>query len=217
MQEVLKFLTALGKNNNKEWFDKNKKTYTEAKELFKAEVEKIIAACNKFDPAIGGLDPAKCLFRINRDVRFSKDKSPYKTNFGAIITPGGKNAEMAGYYVHIEPGKSFIAAGSHMPMPDYLQAIRQEIDYNAAEFRKIIKAKDFVANYKELLQEGALKNAPKGFEKDNVNLDLLRLKEFIVMKKITDKEILAKTFSADLAKSFKAALPLNNFLRRVKD
>ncbi|MDP2388140.1 MAG: DUF2461 domain-containing protein [Bacteroidota bacterium] len=217
MQEVLKFLASLGKNNNKDWFDKNKKIYTEAKETFKTEVAKIIAACNKFDPAITGIDPAKCLFRINRDVRFSKDKSPYKTNFGAIITPGGKNAEMAGYYVHIEPGKSFIAAGSHMPMPDYLQAIRQEIDYNAAEFRKILKAKDFVANYKELVKEGALKNAPKGFEKDNQNLDLLRLKEFIVVKKIADKEILSKTFAADLAKSFKAALPLNSFLRRVKD
>ncbi|HEY1039409.1 MAG TPA: DUF2461 domain-containing protein [Bacteroidia bacterium] len=217
MQEVLKFLTALSKNNNKDWFDKNKATYTAAKAFYQGEVAKIIAGCGKFDPAVADLDPAKCLFRINRDVRFSKDKSPYKTNFGAIISPGGKNAEMAGYYVHIEPGKSFVAAGSHMPMPDYLQAIRQEIDYNAAEFRKILKAKDFVSNYKELVQEGALKNAPKGFEKDSPNLDLLRLKEFIVVKKISDKEILSKTFTADVAKSFKAALPLNQFLRRVKD
>lgn len=218
MQSVLKFLTALGKNNNKEWFDKNKPAYQEAKLLFQDQVVKLIKECSKFDPELNGLDAAKCTFRINRDVRFSKNKSPYKTNFGASMNPGGKNSMIPGYYLHFEPGnKSFLAIGCYMPEPAYLQAIRQEIDYNADEFKKIIKAKDFVANFKTLSQEDALKTTPKGYEKDNPNIELLRLKHFIVVHDLKDSELNDKNFISNCTKIYKSALPLNKFLRRIKE
>ncbi|MCD6065706.1 MAG: hypothetical protein K0S33_532 [Bacteroidetes bacterium] len=216
MQTVLKFLTALGKNNNKEWFDKNKPAYQEAKQVFQAEVAKLIKEIGKSDPAISDLDASKCLFRINRDVRFSKDKAPYKTNFGADMSPGGKGSMNPGYYLHIEPGKSFLASGCWMPEPNYLQAIRQEIDYNPAEFRKIVKAKDFVANYKQLSQEDALKTTPKGYEKDNPNLEFLRLKHFIAVHDMKDKDVTDKNFVSNCTKIYKSAIHLNTFLRRVK-
>jgi uncharacterized protein (TIGR02453 family) len=217
MQTVQKFLTALGKNNNKEWFDKNKPAYQEAKKIYTDIVAKMIKEISKFDPAIVGLDASKTLFRINRDIRFSKDKSPYKTNFGADMSPGGKKTMIPGYYMHIEPGKSFLAAGCWMPEPDYLNAIRQEIDYNANEFKKIVKAKDFVTNFKELSQEDALKTTPKGYEKDNPNLEYLRLKHFIVVHDLTDKEVADKNFVTNCTKIFKSAHPLVTFLRRIKE
>jgi uncharacterized protein (TIGR02453 family) len=217
MQTVLKFLTALGKNNNKEWFDKNKPAYQEAKKIFQDEVAKMIKEIGKFDPSIVGLDASKTLFRINRDIRFSKDKSPYKTNFGADMSPGGKKTMIPGYYMHLEPGKSFLAAGCWMPEPDYLSAIRQEIDYNTNEFKKIVKAKDFVANFKGLSQEDALKTTPKGYEKDNPNLEYLRLKHFIVVHNLKDKEVTDKNFVANCTKIYKSAHPLLTFLRRIKE
>src|SRR5690606_26237949 len=97
MEHVLKFLTALKKNNNKEWFDKHKSEYQELRSYFIKQVETLIKECSKFDPELSGIEASKCIFRINRDVRFSKDKSPYKTNFGASINPGGKNSNIPGY------------------------------------------------------------------------------------------------------------------------
>jgi uncharacterized protein (TIGR02453 family) len=124
------------------------------------------------------VDASKAIFRINRDVRFSKNKAPYKTNFGASINPGGKKSMIAGYYVHIEPGKSFLAAGTYMPEAPYLSAIRQEIDYNLEEFKKIVGAKDFKKEFTSLSVEDALKTVPKGYDKENPALEFLKLKHF---------------------------------------
>lgn len=217
MEHVLKFLTALKKNNNKDWFDKHKSEYQELRSYFIKQVETLIKECSKFDPELSGIEASKCIFRINRDVRFSKDKSPYKTNFGASINPGGKNSNIPGYYLHIEPGKSFLAAGSYMPMPEYLAAIRQEIDYNHEEFRKIIKSKDFVSNFKKLSDEDALKTTPKGYDKDNPNIEFLRLKHFIVVHDLNDKQVTDKKFISESTKIYKSALALNKFLRRVQE
>jgi len=217
MDAIFKFLSKLGKNNNKEWFDANRPHYQDLKQEYIGVVEKIIQQCSAFDPMLKDVDASKAIFRINRDVRFSKNKAPYKTNFGASINPGGKKSMIAGYYVHIEPGKSFLAAGTYMPEPSYLSAIRQEIDYNLDEFKKIVNAKDFKKEFTSLSVEDALKTVPKGYDKENPALEFLKMKHFIVVKDLSDKEVLSKDFIKNTSKSFKAALPLISFLRRIKD
>ena len=213
METTLKFLKQLAKNNQKEWFDANRKTYETSKAEFEAIVKSVIDKSVLFDPKLAGLEAKKCLFRINKDVRFSKDKSPYKLNMGASINPGGKKSEIPGYYIHVEPGKSFLAGGSYQPMPDVLAAIRQEIDYNTAEFKKLLNAKDFKTYFKELEQEGKLKTAPKGYDKNHPEISLLQHKNFIMVHQLKDEDVLNKNFPAYAAKVFKAMLPMNEFLR----
>lgn len=217
MEAIFKFLNKLNKNNNKEWFDTNRPHYLELKQEYIGVVGKIIQQSSAFDPMLKDVDASKAIFRINRDVRFSKNKDPYKTNFGASINPGGKKSMIAGYYVHIEPGKSFLAAGTYMPEAPYLSAIRQEIDYNLEEFKKIVSAKDFKKEFKSLSAEDALKTVPKGYDKENPALEFLKMKHFIVVKDLTDKEVMSKDFIKNTTKTFKATLPLISFLRRIKD
>ncbi len=214
METTIKFLKQLAKNNNKEWFDVNRKTYETSKEEFTAIVKTVIDKSSGFDPKLAGLDAKKCLFRINKDIRFSKDKSPYKLNMGASINPGGKKEMGAGYYIHIEPGKSFLAGGCYMPTPEVLANIRQEIDYNGAEFKKILNAKNFKTYFKGLSEEAdKLKTAPKGYPKDHPDLSLLQHKHFIVVHDLTDAQVTDKNFPAYATKVFNAMLPLNLFLR----
>ena len=213
METTLKFLKQLAKNNQKEWFDANRKTYEASKAEFEVIVKSVIDKSLVFDNKLSGLEAKKCLFRINKDVRFSKDKSPYKLNMGASINPGGKKSEIPGYYIHIEPGKCFLAGGCYMPMPDMLAAIRQEIDYNTANFKKILNAKDFKTYFKELSQEEKLKTAPKGYEKTHPEISLLQHKNFIMVHALKDEEVLNKNFPTYAAKVFKAMLPMNEFLR----
>jgi len=217
MEAILKFLTKLNKNNNKEWFDANRPHYLELKQEYIKLVEKVIHQSSSFDPMLKDVDAAKTIFRINRDVRFSKNKSPYKTNLGAITKPGGKKSMIAGYYMNIEPGKYFLAAGTYMPEAPILSAIRQEIDYNLDEFKKIVAAKDFKKEFTSLSVEDALKTVPKGYDKETPALEFLKLKHYIVVKDLTDKEVLRKDFIKNTAKNFKASLPLISFLRRIKD
>ena len=130
---TLTFLKGLKKNNNKPWFDANRKKYEASKADFISFVDNTISAITKFDPAVSSLKAKDCIFRINRDIRFSKDKSPYKSNMGAYINPGGKKINTPGYYFHCEPGQSFAAGGLYIPEPGVLAKIRQEIDYSFAE------------------------------------------------------------------------------------
>ncbi|MBI3518810.1 MAG: DUF2461 domain-containing protein [Bacteroidetes bacterium] len=214
METTLKFLKQLAKNNNKEWFDANRKTYEIAKEEFTAIVKQVIDKSSGFDPQLAGLEAKKCLFRINKDIRFSKDKSPYKLNMGASINPGGKKEMGAGYYIHIEPGKSFLAGGCYMPLPDVLAKIRQEIDYNGTDFKKILNSKDFKTYFTSLSDENdKLKTAPKGYPKDHPDLGLLQHKHYIVVHQLKDEDVLNKNFPVHATKVFKAMLPLNQFLR----
>lgn len=216
-QSTFKFLKDLKKNNNREWFEKNRPRYEQAKNNFIEYVDELIANVSKFDPALKGLEAKKCLFRINRDVRFSNDKSPYKTNFGASINPGGKKSPIPGYYVHIEAGECFIAGGSYMPEPDKLKAIRQEIDYNLKEFKKIVEEKTFKKLFKDLYAEGKLVTAPKGYPKEHVAIEFLKLKHFIASYDTNEKEALSKAFPKKSIEVCKALYPLNKFLRRAMD
>ena len=213
METSLKFLKQLSKNNNKEWFDLNRKTYEICKTEFETVVKSVIDKSTLFDNALLNLEAKKCMFRINKDVRFSKDKSPYKTNMGASINPGGKKSMIPGYYIHIEPNNSFLAGGCYQPMPDMLAAIRQEIDYNSAELKKILSAKDFKTYFKELSQDDKLKTSPKGYDKNHPEIELLQHKHFIAIHHLKDEDVLNKNFPVYISKVFKAMLPLNLFLR----
>ena len=153
METSIKFLKQLSKNNNKEWFDVNRKTYEICKTEFETVVKSVIDKCTLFDTAILNLEAKKCMFRINKDVRFSKDKSPYKINMGASINPGGKKSMIPGYYIHIEPNNSFLAGGCYQPAPEMLAAIRQEIDYNSSELKKYYLLKILKFILKNYLQK----------------------------------------------------------------
>lgn len=215
---TLKFLKDLRKNNTKEWFDKNRKAYEAAKEDFASLVNKVIADFGKKDPGISTLTSKDCLFRINRDVRFSKNKAPYKTNMGASIVHGGKKSDLAGYYFHLEPGgNSFVGGGKYMTDPDILKKIRQEIDYSWDEFSKIIKNKKF-ANYYGDLEKGegmSLSREPKGYEKDNPAIDYIKLKSWVAIAPVTDADLTDKNLAKKIIAAFETLQPLVMFLNRA--
>ena len=215
---TLKFLTDLKKNNNKPWFDSNRKAYEAAKADFAAIVEAVIASASKFDPSVGHLKAKECMFRINRDVRFSKDKSPYKTNMGASFNMGSKKVYGGGYYFHCEPGGgSFIAGGIYMPMPPDLAKMRQEVDYNWKEFQKILKAKAFRDVYGDLEKTGemTLSRPPKGYEPDNPAIEYIKLKSFIGTAKLTDAQLTDKDLVKTIVTGFKAVYPLVQFINHA--
>lgn len=215
--ETLKFLKDLSKNNNKEWFTANKKRYESAKAEFEAFVSEMIRNIAKFDPAIGDLEAKKAIFRIYRDTRFSKDKTPYKPNMGANFTDSpGKIHDRAGYYFHLEPGKSFLAGGAYEPQSPWIGKIRQEIDYNTKEFKKIISAPAFVKNF-NALQGEKLKTVPKGFPKDHPELGLLQHKSFLMMHQVDDKMVQSPDFMKHITGVYKSMKPLNDFLNRAAD
>jgi len=166
-----------------------------------------------FDESLAGLNPRKLGFRIYRDVRFSKDKRPYKINMGAGFSAHGKMEQEPGYYIHIEPGKSFIAGGLYMPDSENLSRIRQEIDYNTDTFLKILNDRKFKKLFPSLDDFDKLKTAPKGYPKDHPHIDLLKHKSYIVSHYFTDKEVLDKKFAKKAAEVAKTLKPLNDFLR----
>ena len=211
-KSTLAFLKALKKNNNKEWFDKNKDKYLAAKENVEELVAELIKSFSKFEKSLAGLKPKDCTFRIYRDVRFAKDKRPYKTNMGASINPGGKKMEVAGYYLHIEPGKCFLAGGRWMPSPDHLKMIRQEIDYNGKPFKKILNDKIFKKYFGELDTEYKLSRPPKGYDKNHPDIELLKMNSYIVWHQYNDKEMLSKNFVNELTKGAKIMKPFLDFL-----
>jgi uncharacterized protein (TIGR02453 family) len=213
---IFKFLKNIAKNNNREWFEKNKDKYLESKELFDQFVVKLLDEMIHFDSSLSGLDPKKLTFRIYRDVRFSKDKRPYKKNMSAAFSSVGKGLGKPGYYFHIEPGnKSFVAVGLFQPVPEYLAKIRQEIDYNGDKLVKIFNEKKFKNNYKKFWDEDALKTTPKGYPKDHPHVEWLRLKSFVVTHEFKDSEVTDKKFLKKVSEVLKTAKPLNEFLEEA--
>ena len=212
---ILKFLKDIKKNNDREWFDKNKPRYVEAKEQFETFVATLLEDIITFDDSLASLEPKKLVFRIYRDVRFSKDKRPYKTNFGAGFSAVGKGLGKPGYYLQIEPGNSFVAVGLFQPEPEILAQVRQEIDYNGDKLKKIINEKKFKANFDKFWDEDALKGAPKGYAKDHPYVDWLRLKSFIVTRNFTDAEVTDPKFMKLLSVAMRSGKPLNDFLNEA--
>jgi uncharacterized protein (TIGR02453 family) len=214
---TLSFLRNIKKNNDREWFEKNKEHYLKAKDNVAEVIDALLKQICLFDKRYAGLTSKDCLFRIYRDVRFSKDKRPYKTNLGASINVGGKKAINAGYYVHIEPGRCFLAGGIWMPPGDIVKKIRQEIDYNSKNINKILNQKDFKKYFGDLDEEYKLKTTPKGYDKDHPDIELLRLNSFIAWHKYSDKEMLNKNFVKELAKGAKIMKPFLDFLNTAID
>ncbi|MCE9501336.1 MAG: DUF2461 domain-containing protein, partial [Leptospira sp.] len=166
LKSSVEFLKKLKKNNNKQWFDQNREEYENAKQDFRVFTEKLIGETGKFDRQIAKLTARECIFRINRDIRFSKDKSPYKTNFGTFLVMGGKKSGFAGYYFHLEPGnESFSGGGIHTPSPEVLLKIRQKIAGNSETLHEILNNKIFAKSFGGVSGE-KLKTVPKGFSKD---------------------------------------------------
>lgn len=212
---ILKFLKDIAKNNNREWFEKNKPKYLEAKQSFEDFLEAAHKEILKFDESLGGLNPRKMGFRIYRDVRFSKDKRPYKINMGAGFSPNGKMEQEPGYYLHLEPNKSFMAGGIYMPNPENLAKIRQEIDYNPDKLLKILKDKKFKKYFSGLDDFDKLKTAPKGYPKDHEHIQLLQHKSLIVSHPFTDVQVKDKKFVKNVAEVCKAIKMLNDYLNEA--
>jgi uncharacterized protein (TIGR02453 family) len=212
-KSTLDFLTAIKCNNNRDWFIANRPLYLEAKEDFEAFVQAIIDKIIVFEPLMKGLEAKSCVYRINRDIRFSNDKSPYKTHLGAFIIRGGKNNgdKYAGYYFHIEPGKSIMAGGAYMPPSPWLSSIREKISEQPEEFIKIINSKEFIKYFGGIDGE-KLKTAPKGYPSNHPHVELLKFKSYLVVNEASDKMVLSDDYIDHVLKVFKAMKPLNDFL-----
>jgi uncharacterized protein (TIGR02453 family) len=213
-KSTLAFLEQLARNNNKPWFEKNKEAYTNAKEDFEQFVTTVLTGLSTLDPSFKQLTAKDCVMRIYRDVRFSKDKSPYKLNFGAGFSSGGKKFPGAGYYLHVEPGKCFAGGGIWQPEGAMLKAIRQEIDYGFDEFRKILAAREFKKNFAQIDGDKLVK-VPMGYGEDNPAIEYLRLKSFTVSGNLSDADMTNKKAAAAVNEVFAAMKPFVDFLNRA--
>ena len=212
---TIKFLKDLKKNNNRPWFEKNRSVYENAKADFAAFIQKVIDLHGKKDVSIKNLVAKDCLFRINRDVRFAKDKSPYKSNFGVSINKGGRKAEnSAGYYFQVQPDRNFAGGGIWMPEPNELKKVRQEIDYNFSDFKKIIGSKKFKSVYGDLDRsaEFLLIRVPKGYEPDNPAADYLKLKSFVAISFFSNTDLTSKDLVKKTVAAFEALQPMIEFI-----
>ncbi|MBA9072524.1 uncharacterized protein (TIGR02453 family) [Flavobacterium gossypii] len=214
--KTLQFLEDLKENNNREWFLANKSYYEEYKKEYHQLISDFLEEMVPFDDSLRNLEPKKCAFRINRDIRFSKDKSPYKTHMGIWMTTDQNRSNSPGYYVHIEKGGSFIAVGLHVPEAADLKKVRKEIAYFYEDLEEIVNDKDFKKIYPELdrTEANSLKTAPKDYEKDHPAIEFLKLKSFTVSQKLDDKSLFEKDFVKKTAKKLITAKPLNDFLTR---
>jgi len=212
---TLKFLKELSKNNNKPWFDKHREQYDIAKNDFILTVAQLIKGIAAFDPSVAKLEAKNCIFRINRDVRFSKNKDPYKNNMAAYFNKDGKKGLGAGYYLHIEPGKSMAAGGIWMPESPVLAGIRQEIDYGFSDWKKIVEGRAFKKMFSDGLQGDTLSRHPKNYDETNPAIEYIKMKSFIVTRPFTDTEVQHKSFTREVSKTFQAMKPLVDFLNHA--
>lgn len=218
-RSTLDFISELQKNNNKAWFDMNRKRYESAKADLEQLASDILAGLSKQDPDLSLLKAKDCIFRINRDIRFSNDKSPYKTNMGFWINKGGKKSPTAGYYVHVEPGgKSFIAAGIHLPMPADLKKVRTEILYGFDAFKSIISNPQFSSYFPSIEFEGQkTSRVPQGFDAAHPSAEYLKLKSYIGSHALTDEALCSSSVTQEILSAFKAATPLVHFINQAFD
>jgi uncharacterized protein (TIGR02453 family) len=218
--DTLHFLRELSEHNNKKWFDEQRHRYQQASGEVLAVVGELLDRLGGIDPGIESshLEPARCVMRINRDIRFSKDKTPYKTNFFAFMNKGGKKSPSAGYYINIQPAASFYGGGIYMPETAVLTKIRQRLDQRFDEFRKIIEQQDFRTMFPDSVQpSGELKNPPRGFAKDSKALAYLKYKGYFTQRFATDEELTAPHYVDIIVSSYAAVQPLVDFINRAID
>ena len=212
MKNVITFLKKLKKNNKTEWMHAHKDEYLAAKKEFEFLVQEIIARTTEWDPRLPFLEPKHCTFRINRDIRFSDDKRPYKTNMGAFLSYGGKKSDLPGYYLHISPEEVFVAGGVWMPEAPNLLKIRRHIMNSGDELEDVLKDKTFKKTFGSLGMDSALVRPPKGFSADTPHIELIKLKSFVVTKKLDIGDVTKPGFGKLVDKNFKVMKPLNDFL-----
>lgn len=215
-KETLQFLADLKANNNRDWFLENKKRY----EVFKKDYHQLVAdfleVMKPLDPTLELLEVKNCTFRINRDIRFSKDKSPYKDHLGIWISSGTKGQNRSGYYVHIEKDACFIAGGIHSPEPDDLKKLRKEISFFHEDLEEIINAPAFKKEFKNLdfTPVNSLKNPPRGYEKEHPAIAFLKLKSYTATQKYEIEDVFKNNFVNDTCKKLILLKPLNDFINR---
>lgn len=212
IEPVFEFLRDLKFNNDREWMALNRSRYETARNNFHDIVGRLIEAIIEFDPSLQGIAPKDCLFRLNRDIRFSPDKSPYKTHFGAFMAENGRRTEGPGYYLHLQPdNETFFGGGIYMPASELLRKIRQEVDYNPGELKAIVSDEKFRYYFGEIQGE-KLKKAPKGYSPDHPNIEFLKLKSYVVLHKSTDGEALAPDFLSTVVDAYRSMRPLIDYL-----
>lgn len=214
-KESLQFIDDLTLNNNRDWFLDHNKRY----ETFKADYQNLVAefleAMKPLDPSLELLEVKNCTFRINRDIRFSKDKTPYKNHLGVWMSSGVKGANRAGYYIHIGKTESFLAAGCYSPEADDLKKIRKEIAFFYEDLEEIVHEKSFKTIFGSLDTTNSLKNAPKDYEKDHPAIEFLKLKSFVATQKFDYKEATKPNFVKDTVAKLIVLKPLNDFINRA--
>lgn len=215
MKKALTFLRRLKKNNSSEWVREHKDEMLEAREEFLTLVAEILGRLGTWNEDFQFLEPKNCVFRLNRDVRFSDNKKPYKEHFAAFFAKGGKKSPLPGYYVSVSPTEIFAGGGLWHPEKDVLQSVRAYIDENGDELEKIVRSRGFQKIYGELSDEDTLKRIPKGYDADHPYAEYLRLKSFVASVEFTQKDILARDFAKKVDEAFRVLSPLNEFLKRA--
>ncbi|MCX6350984.1 MAG: DUF2461 domain-containing protein [Bacteroidetes bacterium] len=210
-KEALNYLSRLKENNNKIWFDTNRRAYEAARKELTVFAEKLITGVGKFEPGVKKIEPKKSLFRINREVRQGSDKLPYKNNMGVWMNALGKDAKGVGYYFHLEPGNSFIAGGIYLPDADTLKVIRHKIADNLKDFETILANKDVKKIFGGMSGE-KLKTTPKDFPKEHPALEHLKYKSYTMIYTIDDKKLHTAGLAEECVKMFKLMQPFNAFL-----
>ncbi len=217
MKEIYDFLKDLKRNNNRDWFNANKDRYIDVKRKIDEFASMLIAELSTIDPDASGLTPSDCTYRIYRDTRFSADKTPYKTHVGIYICPkGNKKSYRAGYYIHLEPGGSFIGGGCWCPPAPLLKEIRKSIYDNVEEYLEIIGSGDFKNHYTEV-GSNYLKTAPKGFPKDWEHIDLLKPRDYTVLAQVSDSFFQKKDSVKKIGEYMRALKPYNDFINFLID
>ena len=212
MHHVQAFLKAIKENNNREWYLANKDWYNNAKTEFEQVTMNLISELGKIDKDIAFLEVSQCTYRIYRDIRFSADKTPYKTHMGAYMVKGGKNSGLAGYYFHVEPGGNMLAGGVYMPMPPVLKKLRKEIYDNIDEFLEIVENKNFKKAFPSLDNDMKLQKAPLGFPKDFEHIDYLKYKSYTVSSSFDDKLLASPKMIEKIIEQFAIMAPFIRFI-----
>ncbi len=214
---TIAFLKRLKKHNERSWFSEHKDAYLAAKTNFEDFIQQLLVGFGKLDPGISNLTVKECVFRIYRDIRFSKDKTPYKAHFAAGMNKGGKRVHFPGYYLHIEPGNTYLGGGIWHPSKEMLHKVRQEIDYNFDDFLSIISKKTFKDTFGSFSEEDKLMRPPRGYEKDNPAIEYLKLRSFTVGTSFSDKAVMQPDFIKKVLDTYKKVKPLIDFIEIALD
>lgn len=212
--ESLAFLRELAANNNREWFHSQAKRYKQVRADYTQLVDRLLEEMKAIDPSLASLTSKDCTFRIARDIRFSKDKTPYKTHFGIGMSTYGKRSGMAEYYLHLEEGGAFAGGGIYMPDGEQLKKIRREIDVFHDDLKGIEAAPDFKKHFESIDHNIVLKRSPKDYSEEHPAIDYLKLKSYTAIASLPDALITSKDLIPQVVERFAALKPFLDFLNR---